>query len=141
MPLPKLLFLIVLIFAMAALSASVCANVVLNPGFELDEDADSYPDNWLEWGATLSYGGDGFTVYRVNDGMAYSGEDCMQAAGNEYAFSFQDFETFTIGQDYTVAAYFKDLQSGGSTGMVQLQVEYRSAPRGGGDEDAMVLLR
>ena len=122
-----------LLSALAFMPATFAENTAVNAGFELDDDADDYPDNWLEWGATLSTSGDGFTVYRVNDGSAYSGEDCMQVTGAEYAFSFQDFETFTIGQDYTVAAYFKDLQVGGSTSLVQLQVEYRSAPRGGGD--------
>ena len=131
----KLLFLIMLIAALTALPGTVQANMVVNEGYELDEDTSGYPDDWAEWSAAVSTGGDGATTYREAEGVARTGDDCMQASGSDFSFSYQDFEpdTYTIGQDYTVSAYFKDIHPGGSTGQVRIIIEYRDIPRSAGD--------
>jgi len=123
----KLLFLIVLILAMTALPVTVQANVAVNESFE-----DPSPASWSEWSSSASYGGTGTTTYHENDPCfpARTGEDCMETSGGEFAFSYQDFDTFVIGETYTLAAYFKDNEPTGSTGEAFLMFEYRDGPRG-----------
>jgi hypothetical protein len=115
----------VLILALTALLPTARANIAVNEGFELDNNSNDYPDNWDEWGAYYSYGGDGTTAYHANDGTARTGLDCMEAYGTDYAFSYQDIEDFTIGEDFTLAAYFKDNDPAGSQALAELTIEYR----------------
>ncbi len=126
----KLLFLIMLIAVLTALSGTVCAaNLAVNEGFE-----EPSPASWAEWSCSVSgsCSGDGTTNYRENDPCARTGDDCMEAVGDTYGFSYQDYATNAVGQDYTLAAYFKDVHPGGSAGPVQLTLEYRDMnPRDG----------
>jgi hypothetical protein len=128
----KSLFLIVLILALTALLGTARANLAVNESFELDNNSNDYPDNWDEWSANYSYGGDGYTAYHANDGTARTGLDCMEAYGTDYSFSYQDIEDFTIGEDFTLAAYFKDNDPTGSQAFAELTIEYRDGPRNSG---------
>lgn len=107
--------------------------IAFNPGFETD--GGSYPENWAEWSCSISSwcGGFGTTSYHINDAMARTDEDCMEAYGSEYAFSYQDHAGIIVGRDYTLAVYFKDNDPCGSTGLTQLKLEYRDGPRGSGN--------
>ena len=91
----------VLVVLLLSTTSWAGTNLTYNPGFET---GGGYPDNWAEWSASVSYGGDGYTSYHINDGSARTDEDCMEAYGTEYAFSFQDHSGITVGQDYTLAA-------------------------------------
>jgi hypothetical protein len=148
----KLFCLILVLFmSLAALPGTVFANMAVNESFELDADNDDYPDNWSEWSCYFSgwcgggwFSGDGTTTYREAEGIARSGDDCMDAVGTEYAFSYQDHgESATgdmqgstipvvIGQEYYLSAYFKD--TGGGTGGIYLTLEYRDGPRASAGE-------
>ena len=134
----KKIIVLILLLCVAALPGTVFANMAVNESFE-DSASGTYPDNWAEWSAYYSYTGDGTTEYRDAEGIARTGDDCMDAHGTDYAFSYQDHgESATgdmqgstipvvVGQEYYLAAYFKD--TGGGTGGVYLQFEYRDGPR------------
>jgi len=126
---------------MVALPAAVQANLAVNESFE--ESSTAYPDNWGEWSANISFGGDGITNYRDAEGIALAGDDCMDATGSNFAFSYQDHGAsatdtgsvpVVVGQEYYLAVYFKDIEAGGSSGQVQLTIEYRDGPRDTGEK-------
>jgi hypothetical protein len=121
-----LLLTMVSILALTALPGTARANLCVNESFE---DGATYPDDWAEWSNYYSTGGDGTTAYHVSDGTARTGEDCMEAYGEGYAFSYQDHADVVVGKEYYLAAYFKDIYPGGSTAPVQLTFEYRDGPR------------
>jgi len=134
----KKIIVLALLLCVAALPGTVFANMAVNESFE-DSASGTYPDAWAEWSAYVSYWGDGTTNYRDAEGIARTGDDCMAATGSDYAFSYQDHGEsaddtgnvpVVVGQEYYLAAYFKD--TGGSTGGVYLELEYRDGPRGSG---------
>jgi hypothetical protein len=127
-----------LVFCLPAITLA-SMNLTYNQGFETDSGG--YPENWAEWSCYFSgscgggwYQGDGTTTYREDEGIARSGDDCMDAHGTEYAFSYQDHDGVVVGQEYYLGAYFKDIHAGGSSDQVQLQLEYRDGPRASGNK-------
>jgi hypothetical protein len=128
----KFLFLtMVPIFALTALPGTARANLCVNESFELNADSNNYPDEWSEWSALYSWTWwDYATTYHEDDGTSRIGSDCMDVTDGGYGFSYQDYSYPVIGKEYYLAAYFKDIYPGGSTGPAQLQLEYRDGPRG-----------
>jgi hypothetical protein len=119
----KLLFLMMLIFAMAALSGTVHANFYTDPGFE--EGSGDLPDAWGEWSG---YGA-GTYEYHINDAVAKTGEDCMEVgspagASGDFQWLFIDIPDMSENTGYTAGGYFKDILSGGSIGKIQIAFEW-----------------
>jgi hypothetical protein len=134
----KLLFLALLLTVLlSAISSNTQAavNMLIDPSFEIDDDGDSWPDNWGSWNAEWSYGGDGHNIYYAGDpeNPARTGDDCVGLYGTDYALWVQDIETgFEIGKTYYHAFYAKDIAEGGSTSTIDPAVEFWNKPRDSG---------
>ena len=122
----KLLFLIVLIVALAAFCGTVSANLQPNPSME--DPCDGPPDGWWDWGSNYTWGGSvqeflkDSAEARTGDWYAHAQSD---AAG--YANILAPNVPVEEGKTYYAGMYVKDIQPGGSSNGVGIECLYWTA--------------
>ena len=133
----KLLFLIVLIAALAALP--VQANLVPNPSLEIDSDpCDGDPDGWWTWGADISTGGDSTEEFLDDAAQARTGSwyAHARAGAGGYANILAPWAPVVEeGKVYYVGIFAKDIRDGGSLTDVGIEILYSTTLDGTGRDD------
>ena len=98
---------------------SVADNLLANSSFELDQNSDSWPDNWQQYKAP-----DSSATFAWSNTSKFGGKSVSISNPTSWAVISSEKYAYTIGEKYIASAYVK---TENTTGTAQLKIEFFDA--------------